>query len=202
MKKTVEIPKNKIKEEDMEFIQEHGYCPCCYRHAEAKWLTLNPSLIGTLQKIYGAIVLKGENDIHLGKDTEDTEFELTYGQRSSITMLRHHGLVFKIRNAQKKQVPGHWGITKRGAGFLRGGLKVPLKVRTFDNRVTDHSPEMIDFRGVMRSDPKGLPIVDFLEYEIATPTELTQRAEQATMFDLPPATAQQHQPNRGYRGAH
>lgn len=137
--------------------------------------------------------------IHLGKDTEDTEFELTYGQRSSITMLRHHGLVFKIRNAQKKQVPGHWGITKRGAGFLRGGLKVPLKVRTFDNRVTDHSPEMIDFRGVMRSDPKGLPIVDFLEYEIATPTELTQRAEQATMFDLPPATSTSR---REYRGAH
>lgn len=198
-KKTVQIPKGDIKPEDMEFMQEHGYCPCCYRHAEAKWIQLNPGLINTLQKIYGAIVLKGENDIHLGKDTEGTEFELTYGQRSSITMLRFHGLVFKIRNDQKKQVPGHWGISSRGASFLRGDISIPLKVRTFDNQVKDHSPEKVSFREVMKSNPKDLPIVDFIHYEIATPTELTERAQQATMFDLPPAISTSR---RDYRGAH
>lgn len=199
MKKTIDIPKGNIPPDVMDWMQEHGYCPTCFRHVQAKWLTLNPSLIHTLQKIYGAIVLKGENDIHLGEDTEGTDFELSYGQRSSITMLRHHGLVFKIRNAQKKQVPGHWGISRRGAGFLKGGLLIPLKVRTFDNEVKEHSPEMVDFKAVMRSNPKDLPIVDFLEYEVATPTELTKRAEQATMFDLPPATSKD---KHDHRGAH
>ena len=193
--------KQPISVETMEYIEEHGHCPSCFRDARAYWFTLNANLVKILQNIYGAIVLKGQNDIHLDKDTEGTEFELRYSQRSNVSILRFHGLVAKVRDENGKHIAGHWLITRRGASFLKGDISIPVKVRTFDNHVTDHSPEMVSFRDVMKEAPQNLPIVDFIDYEIANETELTKRAEQATMFDLP-AAVPQHQPSRPGRGAH
>lgn len=190
-----------INPEIMDFITEHGHCPSCFRDARAYTFTLNANLVKILQKIYGAIVLKGENDIHLDKDTEGTDFELKYSQRSNVTILRFHGLVAKVRDENGKQTAGHWLITRRGASFLKGNISIPVKVRTFDNHVTDHSPEMVSFRDVMKEAPQNLPIVDFIDYEIANETELTKRAEQATMFDMPAAIPKQKD-HRSRSGAH
>ena len=202
MKHSKPSEKGQISPEVMDHIEEHGHCPSCFRDARAYWFTLNANLVKILQNIYGAIVLKGENDIHLDKDTEGTQFELKYSQRSNVTILRFHGLVAKVRDENGKHIAGHWLITRRGASFLKGDISIPQKVRTFDNRVTDHSPEKVSFRDVMKMAPQNFPIVDFIDYEIATPTELTARAEQATMFDMPAAVPQKHQPSRADRGSH
>ena len=96
-----ESEKQQISPEIMDFIEEHGHCPSCFRQARAYWFTLNPNHVKILQKIYGAIVLKGQNDIHLDKDTEGTEFEMVYSQRSNVSILRFHGLVAKVRDDKR-----------------------------------------------------------------------------------------------------
>lgn len=201
MKTPSTAKKQTISPEIMDYITEHGHCPSCYRDARAYTFTLNATLIKILQNIYGAIVLKGQNDIHLDKDTEGTPFELKYSQRSNVTILRFHGLVAKVRDETGKQTAGHWLITRRGASFLKGNISVPAQVRTFDNEVKWHSPDFVSFRDVMKMAPQNLPIVDFIDYEIANETELTKRAEQATMFDLPAAIPKQKD-HRSRSGAH
>ncbi len=201
MKHSKPSEKQPISPEIMDYITEHGHCPSCYRDARAYTFTLNANLVKILQNIYGAIVLKGENDIHLDKDTEGTPFELRYSQRSNVTILRFHGLVAKVRDENGKQRAGHWLITRRGASFLKGNISIPVQVRTFDNEVKWHSPDMVSFRDVMKEAPQNLPIVDFIDYEIANETELTKRAEQATMFDLP-ASIPTQKDHRSRSGAH
>lgn len=56
----------------------------------------------------------------------------------NFTKLRFHALV-----AKKDGKPGFWLITSRGGSFLRGEIAVPLKVKTFRNKVLDHSKELI-----------------------------------------------------------
>lgn len=188
--------KKQIEPEVIEYMEQHGHCPSCLRKGQPYWVTMNPNMVKILQKIYGAIVAKGVNNIHVDHDTDGTEWEMPYSQRSNVTILRFHGLVAKYRDEAGKHKAGHWLITTRGAAFLKGNISIPKRVKIFDNEVRDHSEEMVDFKDVMKINPT-LAMVDFIEYEMPTETDLTKpnhnkpiepvfdSAGQAMLLDIP-----------------
>jgi hypothetical protein len=115
-------------------------CPYCQANLKKFYHTLTPGivsvLIAAIQFVHGA----GRNEFHLQND-----LHLSVNQFCNVTKLRFHALIAKVDGK-----PGYWCITKRGGMFLRGEICVPLKVKTFRNRVEDHSAETIhidDLRG-------------------------------------------------------
>ena len=114
--------------------------------------TLTPGLVSALSKLLRAVQYYGRNEIHLHKEMKAARgapFQLTDHEWGNFSKLRFHALAFKVNGK-----PGYWGITRRGGQFLKGEISVPLRVKTFRNRVLDgeqgHSGELVHvaaFRG-------------------------------------------------------
>ena len=130
----------------LEAIQEpdeDGKCQVC----EAKVLKydrrLSRVLIFALVKIERGVHMKYSqshnfttaNNINVGRLPGD--LALNHSERCNLTILRHHGLLAKVKVDGEIQ-SGHWLITKKGWSFLRGEA-IPDTVTTFRNRVIDHS---------------------------------------------------------------
>ena len=95
--------------------------------------TLNSGLVTTLIQCIQFVHEHNRNEFHLQND-----LHLSVNAFSNFTKLRFHALVAKVDGK-----PGYWLITKRGGQFLRGEIAVPLKVKTFRNKVLKHSHELI-----------------------------------------------------------
>jgi hypothetical protein len=95
--------------------------------------TLTPDLVSVLVKCIEFVHAANKNEFHLQDD-----LHLTVNQFSNFTKLRFHALVAKVDDK-----PGYWLITARGGQFLRGEIAVPLRVKTFRNKVLEHSKELI-----------------------------------------------------------
>ena len=108
-------------------------CPTCNANLKAFWHTLNPGLVSVLIKCIQFVHDHNKNEFHLQRD-----LHLSVNEFSNFTKLRFHALVAKVDNK-----PGFWLITARGGQFLRGEIAVPHRVKTFRNRVLEHSPELI-----------------------------------------------------------
>jgi hypothetical protein len=108
-------------------------CPHCGANMKAFWHTLNPGLVSILIKAIQFVHENGKNEFHLQKD-----LHLSVNEFSNFTKLRFHALVAKV-----DEKPGFWLITRRGGQFLRGEIPVPLKVKTFRNRVIEHWPALV-----------------------------------------------------------
>ena len=100
---------------------------------KAFWHTLTPGLVSVLVKCIEFVHDHNRNEFHLQND-----LHLSVNEFSNFTKLRFHALVAKV-----EEKPGYWLITKRGGQFLRAEISVPLKVKTFRNRVLEHSTELI-----------------------------------------------------------
>jgi hypothetical protein len=109
------------------------HCPTCGAGLKMFWHTLNSGLVTTLIQCIQFVHANNRNEFHLQND-----LHLTVNQFSNFTKLRFHALVAKVDGK-----PGYWLITKRGGQFLRGEIAVPLKVKTFRNKVLEHSHELI-----------------------------------------------------------
>jgi len=108
--------------------------------------TLTPGPVSALRKLQAAVHYYGRNEIHIHDEMKmsNAAFKLTDFEWNNFSQLRFHALAFKVDGK-----PGYWGITARGAAFLKGETPVPLKVKTFRNQVISHSEERItiaDFR--------------------------------------------------------
>jgi hypothetical protein len=108
-------------------------CPTCGASLKAYWHTLNAGLVSVLVAAIRFVHASGQNEFHLQGD-----LRLSVNQFCNFTKLRFHGLVAKVDGK-----PGCWLITRRGGQFLRGEVSVPLRVKTFRNRVVEHSPELV-----------------------------------------------------------
>jgi hypothetical protein len=141
----------------MDVIQEpdeDGKCQVC----EAKILKYNRHLakvmIFALVKIERGVHMKYAqshdftlaNNINVSRLPE--HIKLTHPERCVLTIMRHHGLVAKVKDDGKIDA-GHWLITKKGWSFLRGEA-IPEVVTTFRNRVIDHGEEMVTISDVLR----------------------------------------------------
>src|ERR1022692_1181022 len=108
-------------------------CPHCGAGMKAFWHTLNPGLVSVLIKCIQFVHDHKKNEFHLQND-----LHLSVNEFSNFTKLRFHALVAKVEGK-----PGFWLITARGGQCLRGEIAVPFRVKTFRNRVLEHSPELI-----------------------------------------------------------
>lgn len=160
---------------------DHTKCPYCGASLKKFWHRLTPLNVHALVKFYGAVCKKGKNEIHLLKDLQGTEFELTRHEWNNFTKLRFHALAVKVKNKS-----GYWLITKRGADFLKGKQSVPKRVQTFRNKVTDHDLDLINVRQVIGSVPYTEEGFDFDIYEPEGAVEETrvEKRKKRVIFDL------------------
>ena len=86
---------------------------------------------------------------------------------------RFHALVAKVDGK-----PGFWLITSRGGQFLRGEIAIPERVKTFRNKVLEHSTELIHINEL-----KGkIPVFQReFAYEYQRPA-IAGKVEQAPLF--------------------
>ena len=116
-------------------------CPHCGQNKPLTYkYHLDDMDVSALAKIWNSVVAQGVNKI---KITSKTIPELSDGERLRLTQLRFHGMIAKVRGKNGKQIGGMWLITKRAAGFLSDGAKVPSFVLTRQNQVIGHSPDSI-----------------------------------------------------------
>lgn len=113
------------------------YCPTCGATINPYKYTLSASTVSLLRKIWLEVIASKKNRVDVRKA------DLTYTERSQVTICRFHGLIAKVKDHRGKQVAAHWLITHRGAQFLRGEISIPLKVMVHRNRVVGHGNEVI-----------------------------------------------------------
>jgi hypothetical protein len=135
---------------------------------KAFWHTLNPGLISILIKCIQFVHEHQKNQFHLQQD-----LHLSVNEFSNFTKLRFHALVAKVEGK-----PGFWLITARGGQFLRGEIAVPLRVKTFRNRVLEHSKELIDINELKGKVPY---FESQFAYEYQRPAA-TEKVEQPQLF--------------------
>lgn len=133
---------------------QNNQCVLCQANLEKYNTGISIAMIEALIKISKAVYRKSQtrpfteaNDINVAR--LPGELELTHVERCSLTMLRHHGLIAKVKEAGKIKL-GRWLITKKGWDFLRGE-EVPDTVTTFRNSVIDHSITTTTIGDVLRS---------------------------------------------------
>lgn len=160
-----------------EHIEKEGMCLACGQKAISYWHPLSKSRVAALQKLYGAVLTSESNDI----DTRDCG--LSYAERSGLTILRFHGLIAKVKDEDGHHVKSHWLITRRGAAFIRNKITVPKEVKTYDNKVTDHSEELVSIIDIL-GEPYVAPPIKLFEPENPTPADLSGAVQQS-LIDVP-----------------
>lgn len=124
---------------------EQTKCPTCGASAKAYWHKLTPGLVRALLVMARKVREKNLNVVN------KNELQLDHSQYGNFQKLRFHGLIAKhIVNGEWHR--GEWLITSRGGQFLRAQISVPAKVKTFRNRVVEHSKELTWIKEVMKQD--------------------------------------------------
>jgi len=143
-------------------------CLHCGANLKAFWHNLNPGLVSVLIKCIQFVHEHNKNEFHLQND-----LRLNVNEFSNFTKLRFHALVAKVDGKQ-----GYWLITARGGQFLRGEIAVPQRVKTFRNRVQEHSTELIHIDQLKGKVPE---FQREYAYEYQRPAA-AQRVEQPKLF--------------------
>lgn len=138
-------------------------CEHCGASLRKNWHKLTPLLVTALLKFHRAVKRRGENKVHYIHDMTDEP--LTISENKNWSKLRFHGLIAKYRENGKHK-SGYWVLTRRGAQFLRGEIRVPYEVLTFRNRVENHSLETVSIEDVWGGRPY-VEQIDDIEYETA-----------------------------------
>jgi hypothetical protein len=138
-------------------------CIHCGASLKSYWHRLTPGLVNTLVKVFVKVIDKGQDRVHI------SEITLNHSEYGNFQKLRFHGLIAKFKE-NGVWVPGDWLVTKRGAEFLRGEIRVPERVKTFRNKVIGHSDEVVWVKDILKCEP-------FFEQKFAF-----------EFFDIPPET--------------
>jgi len=78
---------------------------------------------------------------------------LTHTEYANFQKLRYHALIAKAKDENKQNIKGTWLITKRGWAFLAHRELIPSSVWVKDNKVVEHSEEMVSAQMVWRDAP-------------------------------------------------
>ena len=105
-------------------------CPHCGARMKIWKHNLSLGLVVTLRRFGQAVKEKGENDIHLQKETE-----MTKNQYNNFQKLRYFGLVHHVKNGEGVRKAGRWLITRNGWDFLKGKIPMTEYMKTFRNRL-------------------------------------------------------------------
>jgi hypothetical protein len=148
-------------------------CPCCGALMREYWHSLTPGLVSALVKLHKAVMFYGRNRIHIHDDMKASmnyQIKLTDHEWNNFTRLRFHGLAAKC-DEKGKSGSGYWLLTSRGSQFLKGEIFVPLKVKTYRNKVMNHSNEVVGIKEFERKIPSFE--TDF-KYEVKKPIKLPE----------------------------
>lgn len=150
-------------------------CPFCEASLNKYERRLDRLTVGALIKIQQAVYYKNRklngtghiafkliNSVTVGMLPDD--MKLTHSERCMLSILRHHGLIAKVKK-DGKVVQGRWLITRKGWSFLRGN-PVPNSVTTFRNKVIAHSEDLVTIYEVMTGD-EYRPSLDTLRITMA-----------------------------------
>jgi len=133
--------------------KEHiSQCPYCGQSLRRNWHRITSGLVHALVKAYVLVCSSGTN--HFTK----SQLTLSHNEYGNFQKLRFHGLIAKYEEKGEKK-RGEWLITRRGAQFLHGEIRIPLRVLTFNNTVEGHDEALVSLRDVIGSQP------DFEQYE-------------------------------------
>jgi hypothetical protein len=109
-------------------------CPCCTQTAKIYTYTLNHGMIQCLVSL--ARAARGEW-VH----TPDDAFLSRY--RGNLTKLQYWGMVERAAARSENGVgSGYWRITELGSEWLRGVVRVSVKVSVFNGRVLGTSDDL------------------------------------------------------------
>lgn len=114
-------------------LKDKEICANCGESMKSYWHNITPGLVSGLIKAIEFVSRNNRNSFHLAQD-----LNLSKTTYNNFQKLRFHALV-----AHDKGKKGFWLITKRGGEFLRGETTIPKSVKTFRNRVVDHSDELV-----------------------------------------------------------
>ena len=114
-------------------LKDKEVCANCGESMKSYWHNISPGLVAGLIKAIEFVSRNNRNYFHLAQDLNLSKTEYNNFQK-----LRFHALVAHVDGK-----PGYWLITKRGGQFLRGETTIPKSVKTFRNRVMDHSEELV-----------------------------------------------------------
>ena len=148
--------------------ERKGECLICLSTLRTKRYSLSPSSVKLLRTMYEYLVFNN-NRIDLSK------LPITYVQRSTVTILRFHGLVTKYKE-NGKHVPSTWLITRRGAQFMRNEITIPKFVMVYRNKVVGHDENRVSIIDVLKYDPK-LPVVAPFSVEQSSKTDIDTAEE-------------------------
>lgn len=149
---------------------------------------LTSGLVSILVNMAKTVHAKDRNDIHIYTEIGEVCGPQAYSGMSNISKLRFHGLAFKIRGEDGKQIKGRWGITRRGGQFLRGEIEIPEFVLTKANHVEGHEGKMMRIHALRPEGP-----VEFEQRESITYTSKAEdrsnqpnrQPEAVTLFSMP-----------------
>lgn len=130
---------------------------------------LTTGLADILINIARTVEAKDRNDIHVNREVPEICGPQAYEMLSNITKLRFHGLVAKVKDEDGKHKKGHWLITRRGGQFLRGEISLPAFAHTLDNRVVEHSGDLVDIK-TLRREPRAFEQREDITYAPAPTT--------------------------------
>lgn len=123
---------------------EHQTCETCGASLKEYWHSMTVGLVKTLVKCYEHVCRTNCNVFKMN------DLKLDHSEYGNFNKLRFHGLIAKYRVDGEVQ-NREWVITRRGVAFLKGELQIPLRVKTFRNRVVDHDEEMVTVTNIMKN---------------------------------------------------
>lgn len=130
-----------------EFQGDGKRCGVCEASLKAYWHKLTPLLVNSLIKMRTRVLEKGVNRIHLRND-----LNLSKSEYNNFQKLRFHGLIAHCeKNGEREE--GYWLLTRRSSDFLKGEQKIPMRVKTFRNRVIEHDKRFTSVSEVIGSTP-------------------------------------------------
>lgn len=121
---------------------------CGQRIPQARKEILNKQMLKMLKRSADHVKATMVNDFMVRDFTEPAEFK----QYNWYSHLRLHGLIFKVRDAQGKEMRGRWGITRNGWAFLRGEHRQPAYVLVKNNSIVSRADELVGFDQVWRGE--------------------------------------------------
>lgn len=109
---------------------------------------LDKSKLIMLKRAAAHVIDTMQNDFMVRDFTEPADFK----RYNFFSHLRLHGLIFKQRDVNGKEIRGRWGITRNGWAFLRGEKLLPEYVLVRNNAIESRADLLVGFKEVWQGE--------------------------------------------------
>lgn len=122
-------------------LEKGGLCPCCGQVVKMYTYKLYSLSSLALIRLYQKTNQK-QKAYHI---SEISESDGITPRASHFAELRHWGLIEPLKtNDPNKKSSGYWMITEKGRAFVEQGIKLPEKIKMFNNTFFGFEGDEID----------------------------------------------------------